>query len=150
MLPRKKRSTNFVGFSLIFTIFALLQHIKSKIWCLWLCHLVLTMWYYSSRNCPRGIMAKLGDFQLIFCGFSVIFTIFALIKHIKSKIWCLWLCYLVLTMWYYYFYQIVLTVFKVNQTGQRWQNYPVSRLKTGTRAVNYYPGTHFDFNFVQF
>ena len=38
-------------------------------------------------NCPRGIQGKLGDFELIFCGFSVIFTIFALIKHIKSKIW---------------------------------------------------------------
>ena len=27
-------------------------------------------------NCPRGIQGKLGDFELIFCGFSVIFTIF--------------------------------------------------------------------------
>ena len=32
----------------------------------------------NSQDFTRGIIAKLGDFQLIFCGFSLIFTIFAL------------------------------------------------------------------------
>ena len=32
----------------------------------------------NSQDFTRGIIAKLGDFQLIFCGFLLIFTIFAL------------------------------------------------------------------------
>ena len=32
----------------------------------------------NSQDSTRGIIAKLGDFQLIFCGFLFIFTIFAL------------------------------------------------------------------------
>ena len=40
----------------------------------------------NSQDFTRGIIAKLGDFQLIFCGFLLIFTVFALFMHIKSKI----------------------------------------------------------------
>ena len=69
----------FCGFSLILPIF---QH--------FLAHKIKNMAYFmvvlgianvlnNFEDFTRGIIAKLGDFQIIFCGFSLIFTIFALL-----------------------------------------------------------------------